>query len=71
MTLFCFFIIRAMVLIFMAIKNRYLNLSAVLKLATTQLKMNQNEPKRSNATHNQQHRLTTNFSLPCPQPGRF
>ena len=36
-----------MVWIFIAMKNRYLNLSAVLKLATNQ--MNQNEPKRSNA----------------------
>ena len=33
--------------------------------------MNQNEPKRSNATHNQQQRFTINFSLPCRQPGRF
>ena len=52
-----------MVLIFMAIKNRYLNLSAVLKLATTQLKMNQNEPKRSNATHNQQKAIHDQFFL--------
>ena len=37
--LFCFFTIRAMVWIFIAVKNRYLNLSAVLKFATTQ-----NEP---------------------------
>ena len=34
------------------------------------LKMNQNEPKRSNATHNQQQ-FTNNFSLPCPQIGGF
>ena len=35
----------------LAVKNRYLNLSAVLKFATTQNEPN--EPKRSNATHNQ------------------
>ena len=33
--------------------------------------MNQNEPKRSNATHNYHQRFRTNFSLPCPQTGRF
>ena len=38
--LFCLFIIRTMVWIFTVVKNRHLNLSAVLKLATTQ-----NEPK--------------------------
>ena len=46
----CFFTISDMILIFIAVKNRYLSLSAVLKIAKTQ-----NEPKRaewSNATHN-------------------
>ena len=38
--LFCFFTVRTMVRIFIAVKNRYLNLSAVLKLLTTQ-----NKPK--------------------------
>ena len=33
--------------------------------------MNQNEQKQSNTTHNQQQRLRTNFSLPCPQQDRF
>ena len=33
--------------------------------------MNQNEWKQSNATHNQQQWFSTNFSLPCPQPGKF
>ena len=33
--------------------------------------MNQKEPKQSNATHNQQQQFLTNFSLPCPQSGRF
>ena len=33
--------------------------------------MNQNEPKRSNATHNQQQRFTTNFSLLCPKSAGF
>ena len=33
--------------------------------------MNQNERKQSNATHNQQQWFSTNFSLPCPQPGKF
>ena len=33
--------------------------------------MKQSEPKRSNATRNQQQRFTTNFSLPCPQSGMF
>ena len=33
--------------------------------------MNQKEPKRSNVTHNQQQRLTTNFPLPCSQPVRL
>ena len=40
--LFCFFTICAMVWIFIVLKNRYLNLSAVLKFAKTQ-----NEPKRA------------------------
>ena len=40
--LFYFFTIRAMVLIFKDVRNRYLNLSAVLKLTTTP-----NEPKRA------------------------
>ena len=35
--LFCFFTIRAMVWIFIAVKSRYLNLSAVLKFAKTQI----------------------------------
>ena len=34
--LLCFFIIRTIVWIFIAVKNRYLNLSSVRKLATTQ-----------------------------------
>ena len=40
--LFCFFTIRTMVWIFIAVEKRFLNLSAVLKVATTQ-----NEPKRA------------------------
>ena len=40
--LFCFFTIGAMVWIFIALKNRYLNFSALVKFATTQ-----NEPKRA------------------------
>ena len=31
--------------------------------------MNQIKPKQSNATHDQQQRFTTNFSLPCAQAG--
>ena len=38
--LFCFFTVGAMVLILIAVKNRYLNFSALLKFTTTQ-----NEPK--------------------------
>ena len=38
-----------MVWIFIAAKNRYLIFSAPIKIATTQ-----KEPKRGNATHNQQ-----------------
>ena len=38
--LLCFFTIRTIVWIFIAVKNRYLNLSAALKFATTE-----NEPK--------------------------
>ena len=34
--LFCFLTIRCMVGIFIAVKNKYLNLSTVTKLATTQ-----------------------------------
>ena len=41
-----------MILIFIAVKNRYLNLSAVLK--NTKIQNEPNEPKRSNATHNDQ-----------------
>ena len=67
--LVCFFSVRAIILIFIAEKNRYLNLSTVL--SSQRLKMNQNKSKRSNATRNQQQRLVTSFSLPCPQPGRF
>ena len=37
---FCFFTIRTMVWIFIVVKNRYLNLSAVLKFEKTD-----NEPK--------------------------
>ena len=33
--------------------------------------MNQKELKRINATHNQKQSFTVNFSLPCPQSGRF
>ena len=40
--LFCFFTISAMIWIFIAVKNRYLNFSAVLKFATTQ-----DEPKQA------------------------
>ena len=40
MKLFCFLTIHAVVWIFVAVKNRYLNLLAVLKFAMTQ-----NEPK--------------------------
>ena len=40
--LFCFFTIRTMIWIFIAVKNRYLNLLGVLKFAKTQ-----NEPKRA------------------------
>ena len=40
--LLCFFIIRAFVWIFIAVKNRYLNFSSVRKLATTS-----NETKRA------------------------
>ena len=39
---FCFFTIRTMVWIFIVVKNRYLNLSAVLKFEKTD-----NEPKRA------------------------
>ena len=35
---------------FIAVKNRYLNLSAVLK--NIKIQNEPNEPKRSNATHN-------------------
>ena len=38
--MFCFFTVGAMVLILIAVKNRYLNFSALLKFTTTQ-----NEPK--------------------------
>ena len=38
--LFCFLSVRTIVWIFIAVKKRYLNLSAVLKLLTTK-----NEPK--------------------------
>ena len=40
--LFCFFTVSTIVWIFIAVKNRYLNLSAVLTLLTTQ-----NETKRA------------------------
>ena len=55
-----------------AVINRYFNLSAVLKFAqnSLRLKMNQNKPKRSIVTHNQQQ-FTAKFSLPCLQSGRF
>ena len=33
--------------------------------------MNQNQPKQSNATHNQQKVFTANLSLPCPQTDGF
>ena len=33
--------------------------------------MNQNEPKRINANHNQQQWLATNFSLPCHNEAGF
>ena len=72
--LFRFFTIRTMVWIFIAGKNRYLNLSAVLQFATTRnhnLTTNESEPKQNNATHSPLQRFTTNFSLPCPQSGRF
>ena len=36
--LFCFFTVRTMVWIFIVVQNRYLNLSTVLKLLTTQNK---------------------------------
>ena len=42
-----------------------------LYLDPQRIKMNQNEAKSSNATHNQQQRFKTNFSLPCSQSGRF
>ena len=40
--LFCSFAIRAMVSTFIAVKNRYLNLSVVLKFSMTE-----NEPKQT------------------------
>ena len=43
--LFYFFTMCAMVWIFIAVKNRYLNLSAVLKFAKTQNKPKQAETK--------------------------
>ena len=63
------FTIRTMLWIFIAVKNNYLNRSAVIRLSTSQ-----NEPKRAdkrtNANHNQQQRFATVFFLLCPQPGR-
>ena len=67
--LFCFFTIRPIVWLFIAVKSRCISLLAVLKFATTQNELKRDE--RSNATHNQQQRFTTNFSLPFPQSGKF
>ena len=55
--LFFFFIIRGIIRIFIAVKNRYLNLSAVLRFATTQ-----NKPKRVETKP--QAASTTNDSRP-------
>ena len=59
--LFCFFTIRAMVWIFITVKNRYLNLSTVLKFSSTQ-----NEPKRAE-TKKRNPQLVTEHARATPR----
>ena len=53
-----------MIYIFIAVKNGYLNLSAVLKFAKTQNELN--EAMQPTTSYNDLRPV-----FPCPQPGRF
>ena len=59
-----FFTICPMIYIFIAVKNGYLNLSAVLKFAKTQNELN--EAMQPTTSYNDLRPV-----FPCPQPGRF